>query len=185
MKAIRIWGLTFVITGLVWANTRTGNAQTPNAVYHSDAYAVSISMEKEIIPASQSPIVSLVIKNISDKRIDRNDCSSDPRVWVRGEHGEPPTRYRERFSTQRLLPGEPDLACTLNMTWSLAPGEVRTEHFLLKYLYDLHNPGKYSVYVEFPTEAGWLRANKVDFQVLAEGSVQDERDASAASESNR
>ena len=168
MKQIRASGFAFAIICLVMADPRIGDAQTPDAAYSSDTYAVSISMEKEAVLASQSPIVLLAIKNIGPKRIDRDDCSSDPRVWVQGEHGEPPTTYRERFSTWRLLPGEPELACTLNMTWSLAPGETLIKHILLKYLYDLRLPGKYSVYVEFPTGEGWLRTNTVNFHVTAE-----------------
>ena len=84
-----------------------------------------------------------------------------------GEHGEPPTTYRERFATMRLLPGEAPLDCTLNMTWSLAPGESLTKQILLKYLYDLHEPGKYSVFVEFPTGESWLRTNTVTFHLAA------------------
>jgi hypothetical protein len=141
-------------------------AQTPEAVFRSDTYAVSIAMDKETVGEAESQVVNLAIKNVSSKRIDRDDCSSDPRVWVAGEHGEPPTTYRERFATMRLLAGEAPLACTLNMAWSLAPGETLTKHILLKYLYDLKEPGKYSVFVEFPTGEGWLRTNTVTFQVV-------------------
>lgn len=167
MKLAPVSGFAFALVCFVLADPHNGRAQTSGAVSHSDTYAVSISMEKQTFTSDQDAIVTLAIKNISDKIISRDDCSSDPRVWIQGEHGEPPTTYRERFATQRLQPGEPELACTLNMSWSLAPGETLTRHILLKYLYDLHAPGKYSVYVEFPTGDAWLRTNTVTFQVIA------------------
>jgi hypothetical protein len=184
MRQIRISGYAFALVCLALADPRKGDTQTLGVVFHSDTYAVSISMEQETVPGSESPIVLLAIRNASSERISRDDCSSDPRVWVQGEHGEPPTTYRERFSTLRLLPGEPDLACTLNNTWSLAPGETLTKHVLLKYLYDLHEPGSYSVYIEFPTGEGWLRTNTVNFRVMAEGPSQAAHNGSPTSKSN-
>lgn len=158
---LRLIAVVGVFLGTTCLDSAGG--QTLGAIYHSDTYAVTISMDRD--PAYPSPSVLLVVKNISDKRIDSNDCSNDPRVWVQGEHGEPPTTYRERFGTLRLLPGEPDLACTVNMSYSLEPGESRTKHVLLKYLYDLHESGKYSVYVEIPAPEGWLRSNTAKFEV--------------------
>jgi hypothetical protein len=168
IKPVQRLNVLLTLVCLALADTRVHRAQTPGAVYRSDTYAVSISMEKETVAASQPPIVSLAIRNMSDKVISRDDCSSAPRAWVQGEHGEPPTTYRERFSTQRLQPGEPDLACTLNMSWSLAPGETRKVQVLLQYLYDLHEPGKYSVYLEYPAPEGWLRTNTATFRVVPE-----------------
>jgi hypothetical protein len=173
MKLIQILSLLTVSFFFIMAHPQDALAQTPDAINHSDTYAVSISMERETVSAPQLPIASFSIKNVSDKRIDRDDCSSDPRVWVQGEHGEPPTTYRERFSTLRLLPGEPELACTLNLSWSLAPGETMVKHVLLSYLYDLHQPGKYSVYLEFPAPEGWLRTNTVTFYVVPEDRSED------------
>lgn len=167
MKLVHVSGLVFALVCCVVAGSHCGRAQVPGAVDQAHTYAVSISMEKETFASDQDAIVNLAIKNISDKVISRDDCSSYPKVWVQGEHGEPPTTYRERDATMRLLPGEAPLACTLNMTWSLAPGETLTKHILLEYLYDLHQPGKYSVYVEFPTGDGLLRTNTVTFQVAA------------------
>jgi hypothetical protein len=164
-----------LIGSLIVAGARVGRAQTPNAVYHSNSYAVSISMEGETFTPkvkftpSEPPSVNLVIRNISDQQIALNDCAIMPRVWVQGEHGEPPTTYREREATMRLLPGEAPLSCTLNMTYSLAPGESMTKHVLLRYLYDLHETGKYSVYLEFPVPDGWLRTKAVDFFVEPAG----------------
>ncbi len=165
MKPFVISAMAIALVAL--ADSNGIRAQTPGAVSQSDTYAVSISMEKETATVPDAPIVVLAIKNISDKTISRDDCSSDPRTWVQGEHGEPPTTYRERFATMRLLPGEPPLDCTLNLSWSLAPGETLTKQILLKYLYDLHEPGKYSVFVEFPTGESWLRTNTVTFHVVA------------------
>lgn len=172
-KLIQIPSLLTALFFFLAADPLGALGQASDAVSHSDGYAVSISMERETVSASQSPTALFVIKNVSDKRIDRDDCSSDPRVWVHGEHGEPPTTYRERASTLRLLPGEPELACTLNMSWSLAPGESRTKRILLSYLFDLHQPGKYSVYLDFPVPEGWLRTNTVTFYVVPEDRSED------------
>ena len=172
MKLVQMPFLAAILVCVV-AASRISYGQTPNAIAHSDIYAVSISMDdSKSAYASMSPSVALVIKNISDKSISRDDCSSEARVWVQGEHGEPPTTYRGRFNTSRLLPGEPDLMCTLNMSWRLAPGESTTKHYLLKDLYDLHEPGKYSVYLEFPTTEGLVRTNTVRFEVLKENASQ-------------
>ena len=168
MRVTPVLVTTAAVLGLLVSDPYGCLAQSAEVVYRSSTYAVSITMEKEAVAGAESPIVNLAIKNISNNRIDRDDCSSDPRVWVLGEHGEPPTTQRERFATMRLLPGEAPLACTLNLTWSLAPGETLTKHIVLKYLYDLHEPGRYTVFVEFPTDEGWLRTNTVSFHVVAE-----------------
>jgi hypothetical protein len=188
MKQISFSAFAFAIICLLLTAPWTGDAQTPDAIYHSDIFAVTISMEMKAASASQSPIVRLAIRNISQEPISRDDCSSDPRVWVQGEHGEhgePPTTYRERFSTMRLLPGEPELPCTLNNTWSIAPGQTYVKHILLKYLYDLQEPGKYSVYVEFPVRGRWLRTNTVDFQLTPEESSREKRDAAPPANTDR
>jgi hypothetical protein len=168
MKRIQVPSLLTVSIFFLMASPHEALAQTSGFVSHSDTYAVSISMETEKVTTSQSPSVAFAIKNISSKPTGSTDCASDPRVWVQGANGEPPTTYRERASTLRLRPGEPELACTLNMSWSLAPGESRILHVLLDYLYDLHQPGKYSVYLEFPAPEGWLRTNTVTFYVVPE-----------------
>jgi hypothetical protein len=142
-------------------------AQKVIPAHESNYLLVTIAMEKERVHVGESPIVTMVIENVSDETINLNDCMDDPRVWVQGAHGEPPTTYRERFSTGRLLPGEPDLACTLNMTYSVAPGASITRHIILDSFYDLREPGKYTVYVEFPSREGLLRTDPIKFEILA------------------
>ena len=170
MKLLQVQPLAAILLFLVMASLNSASGQTPEAVYHSDTYTISISMDKGL--TYPPPSVLLVLKNISDKRINTDDCSTYPKVWVQGEHGEPPTTERERDATLRLQPGDHALACTLNMSWSLDPGESREKHILLNYLYDLHEPGKYSVYVEFPVPEGWLRSNTTQFQVSESGTGQ-------------
>jgi len=167
MKLLQVRRFAVILISLVTTLLSSASGQTPDAVSHSDTYAVSISMDKG--PTYPPPSVLLVLKNISDKRINTDDCSTYPRVWVQGEHGEPPTTERERDATLRLQPGDHALACTLNMSWSLDPGESREKHILLNYLYDLHEPGKYSVYVELPVPEGWLRSNTAQFEVSESG----------------
>jgi hypothetical protein len=171
MKAIQVSLSTLAC--LFLAYPQTNRAQAPDATHPSNWYSVSISMEKETVTPSQPPVVNLAIKNISDRIVYRDDCSSDPRVWVQGEHGEPPTTFRERFGTGRLLPGEAPLACTLNLTYAINPGETYTKHILLEYLYDLRQPGTYSVYVEYPTGEGFLRTNTATFHMVAEATVKE------------
>ena len=170
LKPIHVRSFMAMLISFAPVLFNSANGQTPDAVNHSDTYAVSISMDKGMTYPPQS--VSLVLKNISDKRINTDDCSTYPRVWVQGEHGEPPTTERERDATLRLQPGDHALACTLNMSWSLDPGELREKHILLNYLYDLHEPGKYSVYVELPVPEGWLRSNTTQFEVSESGQGQ-------------
>ena len=167
MKPIHVQFLIATLIAFATICLNSANGQTPDAVTHSGTYAISISMDKG--PAYPPPSVLLVIKNVSDKRINTDDCSTYPRVWVQGEHGEPPTTERERDATARLQPGDHGLSCTLNMSWSLDPGESKEKHILLNYLYDLHQPGKYSVYVEFPVPEGWLRSNTTQFEVSNSG----------------
>ena len=82
MRPFVISAMAIALVGL--ADSNGIRAQTPDAVFKSDTFAASISMEKETIAGVEGPIVALVIKNISDKTISRDDCSSDPRTWVHG-----------------------------------------------------------------------------------------------------
>ena len=90
-------------------------------------------------------------------------------VHVIGEKGEPPTTYYQRAATHRLLPGEAQLERTLYDGWFIAPGRTDTHHWILKDLYDLRAPGKYTLYfdVRDPKTGEMLRSNTVRFTVSA------------------
>ncbi len=141
----------------------------------SDTFAVRIAMEKETLPVGQSPRVQLMVWNLTDRFIAMpgDQClGPSTRVWIQGEHGEPPTTARERQDTGRPLPGDEQLECTLvanNPPLSPAsmPFDTATRTFLLEYLYDLRTPGKYTVYIDVPCAKGWIRSNTVTFQIVS------------------
>jgi len=170
MKLLLIRLFPVMLIAIATALPHSASGQTPNAISQSDRYYVAISMDKD--PAYDAPSVLLVIKNISDKRISTDDCRMDVRVWVQGEHGEPPTTERERDATSRLRPGDHPLMCDLNVSYSIDPGETLTKHIPLKFLYDLQEPGKYSVYLEFPVPEGWLRSNTTQFEITQSSASQ-------------
>ena len=90
-------------------------------------------------------------------------------VHVMGEKGEPPTTYRQRDATHRLLPGEAPLKRTLYNPWIISPRAGDTHHWLLDAFYDLSAPGKYTLYfdVRDPKTGEILRSNTVPFTVIA------------------
>jgi hypothetical protein len=136
----------------------------------SDTFRLTVAMEKQTLPIGQPPRVLLTTKNLTDHLIPApgDRCGSVVRIWVQGEHGEPPTTLRERDATGRLLPGEGTLQCTLVADIPpLGPGESTTRTFLLEAFYDLQAPGKYNVYLEVPSPDGWLRTDTVAFQIVA------------------
>lgn len=111
----------------------------------------------------------LTITNLSDEDLELCPFSRSCTVHVVGEKGEPPTTYRQRDATGRLLPGEPSLARTLYIAWIVAPGETDTHHWLLNAFYDLSGPGKYTLSFEVcdPKTNEFLRSNKVSFTVAS------------------
>lgn len=107
----------------------------------------------------------LTVRNLSDENLEL--CRYSCTVHVMGEKGEPPTTYRQRDATHRLLPGESPLEITLYAGWFIAPGNADTHHWILKDLYDLSTPGKYTLYFEVqdPKTREILRSNTVPFSV--------------------
>lgn len=139
--------------------------------HKSNIFRLIVAMEKQILPVGQPPRVVLTIKNLTDSliRVPGDGCRQGVRVWVQGEHGEPPTTARERQATERLLPGDARLECTVVAdSRPLDPGESTTRTFLLEFLYDLQVPGKYNMYLDVPSPEGWLRTDTVTFQIVAE-----------------
>ena len=159
----------------VLASFAVANAQSDVLPNRSDTFAIRISMDKETLQTGQPPRVRLMIWNLTDLWIAMpgDECKGQtPRVWIQGEHGEPPTTARERVDTGRPLPGDQRLDCTLNVGYPMlspaaTPADTATRTFLLEYLYDLRTPGKYSVYIEVPSPKGWVRSNTATFQVVA------------------
>ena len=151
------------------------SAQSNEIANQSDTFAIRIAMEKEMLQIGQPPRVRLTIWNLTDLwiKMPGDPCAGQAtRVWVQGEHGEPPTTSRERMDTGRPLPGDQPLFCTLNAGYPLlspasTPADTATETYLLEYLYDLRSPGKYTVYLDVPCPKGWVRSNTVTFQIVA------------------
>jgi hypothetical protein len=109
----------------------------------------------------------LTVTNLSDQDLELCPWSDSCTVHVMGEKGEPPTTYRQRDATHRLLPGEAPLERTLYVGWFIAPGKTDTHHWILDVLYDLGTPGEYTLYFEVqdPKTREMLRSNTVPFSV--------------------
>jgi hypothetical protein len=167
--------LVVAITVAALAGVAAAHAQSGELLNQSDTFAMRIAMEKETLQVGQPPRVRLTIWNLTDLWIAMpgDQCAGQtPRVRIQGEHGEPPTTARERVDTGRQLPGDQPLDCTLNAGYPMlspasTPADTATRTFLLEYLYDLREPGKYTVYIEVPCPEGWVRSNTVAFQIVA------------------
>jgi hypothetical protein len=109
----------------------------------------------------------LTVTNLSNENLELCPWSDSCTVHVMGEKGEPPTTYRQRDATHRLLPGESPLERTLYVGWLIAPGKADTHHWIVNKLYDLSSPGKYTLYFEVqdPKTHKMLRSNTVPFSV--------------------
>jgi len=141
------------------------NAQKVIPAHESNYLLVTITMEKRQVHVGESPKVILTIQNVSDHAVTVNGCATD-RFYVQGEKGEPTTTFIERDHTNRLLPGESPLGCTLVASVTLNPGGTFKGSALLSYFYDLSAPGKYTVYAEVASPEGWLRTDPIGFEVL-------------------
>ena len=145
-------------------------AQKVIPAHESNYLLVTITMEKRQVHVGESPKVILMIQNVSDRAVTVNGCAAE-RFYVQGEKGEPPTTFIERDYTDRLLPGESPLGCTLVASVTLNPGGIFKGSALLSYFYDLGAPGKFTVFAEVASPEGWLRTDPIGFEVLAANSA--------------
>ena len=131
--------------------------------------AIKASIGTYRLDAGDTLTGELTITNLSDQVLELCPWSDSCTVHVIGEKGEPPTTYRQRDATHRLLPGEAPLGRTLYAGWFIAPGKTDTHHWILKDLYDLSAPGKYTLYfdVRDPKTEEMLRSNTAPFTVAA------------------
>ncbi len=167
MKKVRAQ-ISFAAIAMVFAlRCLRFDGQEIIAAHKSNTFYLTIAMEKQTLPVGQFPRVVLTIKNLTHHIIELDGCRPGATVWVQGEHGEPPTTLEERDDTGRLLPGETSLPCTATLIFPLWPGKSTTRTFLLEDFYDLQLPGKYTVYIEFPSPEGRLRTDTVKFQIVA------------------
>jgi hypothetical protein len=176
MKAVRVLTWLAVIAAVFAPGFLRLDGQEAIPAHKSNTFRLTIAMEKERVPVGESPKALLTVKNLTDHVIQLWSCAAPPTlVWIQGEHGEPPTTAWGRGAMGRLLPGEPELMCTLNLPFPLAPGDTTTHGFILDAFYDLHEPGKYKVYLDFPSEEGLLRTDTVTFEVIAADPAKDKK----------
>lgn len=165
--------IALCVTAIPAIATMPVSSQDQSAVpaHKSNSIYVTTAMKSDHVPAGTSPYLVVTIKNLTDHAISPPSyCNGNVNVYVQREKGEPPTTYYQRAVTRRLLPGEADLPCTLNVDVPLRPGESLTLTWQLSELYDLSAPGKYSVYMELRDSDGLLlRTNAVQFEVESPG----------------
>lgn len=172
MKAARTLIWLAVIAGLLAPACLSGQDVIP--AHLSNTYRLRLAMRSQRVRAGEAPVAMLTMKNLTDHTIDVGGCKTE-RVWVQGEHGEPPTTYRGRNANGRLLPGESPLQCTAVASTPLQPDTSITFHFDLLEYYDLHEPGRYTGYLDMPSEEGWLRTDPVAFEITAEDPAKDRK----------
>ena len=166
----RLRNHVLALMGLVVVAVPLGSAQSgvsPSAVQPS--IAIKVSMGTYRLDRGDTLTGELTVTNLSDENLELCPWSDSCIVHVMGEKGEPPTTYRQRDATHRLLPGEAPLERTLYAGWFIAPGKADTHHWILNALYDLSTPGKYKLYFEVqdPKTREMLRSNTVPFSVAA------------------
>jgi hypothetical protein len=165
--------LRLVIIAVIAPSYTLLNSQDLSADAKSALIAVSIKMKQGDVPSGQKPLLILTTKNISKQNLFPS-LSSDWRLHVEGEKGEPPRTYYHR--QVRHEPGLPALddggpaRYPLNIEGEkpyegIPPGESDVMQFDLTVYYDLI-PGQYTVYLEVQDKAGvWLRTNTVHFEI--------------------
>lgn len=160
-----------VIT-LAVATVSLGSAQSgiPQAV-SQPSIAIKASMGTYRLSTGDTLTGELTVTNLSNENLELCPWPDRCTVHVMGEKGEPPTTYRQRDSTHRLLPGEAPLERTVYSPWIVAPGKADTHHWILDAFYDLSTPGKYTLYFEVqdPKTREVLRSNTVPFSVATPG----------------
>ena len=173
MRAFQILALQSVTIAMIAASCALLNGQDSSPSAKSDLIAVSIKMKQDSVQAAQHPLVLLTSKNICKHNLFPS-LSSDTRVHLEVENGEPPLTYRHR--QLRGEAGLPTLAgggpgrIPLNVPGEkpyegIPPGGSDVEIVDLGELYKLI-PGKYTVYLEVQDLSGvWLRTNTVHFEI--------------------
>jgi hypothetical protein len=176
MKAVRSLIWLAAIAAMFAPGCLRLDGQEAIPAHKSNTLYLTIAMEKERVRAGESPKALLTLMNLTDHVIQIGDCANPPTlVWVQGERGDPPTTAWGRGAMGRLLPGEPELPCTLNVPFPLSPGATTTRGFILGAFYDLHEPGRYKVYLDVPSAEGLLRTDTVAFEVTAGDPAKDKK----------
>jgi len=162
MSTTRLAFIAIIVTSSISIAAQTAaSAPKPNSI------AISLKMKEQQVPVGQSPWAILSVKNLTDESMEIHNYTY--RVYVEGDKGEPPTTLVQRQMTGRFKPGDVPLRMDENALWSIAPGRSDEHSFQLTYLYDLSEPGEYSVYAEVmdPYSHKLLRTNTVQFKVQA------------------
>jgi len=139
-------------------------AQT-TAANPSPAITVSISLQKDKVPLGESPWVLFAVKNLTDHEIVIEDSMC--RLHVEGEKGERPRTPASKVITNRFQSRVATLRPVVYVPWIIAPGETSIHKYKLAYLFDLSDPGQYTIYIEVmdPSSHKWLRTNTANFEM--------------------
>jgi hypothetical protein len=175
---------TFLMTTLIVMASKnicvagqTIRGAVPSATSKSATLELSIALPIEHIPLGQKPWVHLTVKNLGREEI----AYPRDRVYVEGPKGEPPTTLVQRSITGRFNPGDkpiPPTGFRPPIAPAGLPGDTFTIKYDLSYLYELKEPGKYTVYIEVfdslsekpnakTATDNWLRSPTATFEMQA------------------
>jgi hypothetical protein len=157
--------LALFATGIICDHLK---AQSAKEAQHAVGIVLSIAVPKNKLPAGQSPVIIFGVENVSPSDFVIHDYMY--RLHVDGEHGEPPTTYRQRLITHKLRAGEAEMGSDEWVEWRIFPGMSDDRRLQVSGYYDVSAPGKYSAYVEVedPTSGKWLRTRTVKFEIVTE-----------------
>jgi hypothetical protein len=154
---------------------QTGEASQAAQIFTSD-WATTIRMDKDVVKAGSEIRVWIDFKNISNHAILVSEETKNPRVveqrfraYVRTENGAlaPETKWGRKVRTGKDDPGEFTIEVGSIYQRYIQPGQTRTDAVRLSGMYDLGQPGKYTVQLEIPDEKGSIvfKTNTLTFTV--------------------
>jgi hypothetical protein len=138
--------------------------QTPAPAQTSQAdFTLAISVKRPEYNAGAEVWVEIVKRNTSDHpvrvvRVTKQIADADRfyRTYVRDEKGNlaPETKHGRWIRTGRDDPGETTVYVWSGMPGTILPGASFRDEILLNRLYDISQPGKYTVQIEGLDESG-------------------------------
>jgi hypothetical protein len=170
-----LFAVSTVVSAIGAESAQTDKTGESTQIASSD-WRMTIRMDKDVVKAGSEVKVLIEAKNISDHAILVTEELKNPRridlrykTYVRAADGSlaPETKWGRRVRTGREEPGESTIEVGSSYERYIQPGQIRPETLVLNALYDLSEPGKYSVQIEIPDEQGHviLRSNIVTFMV--------------------
>jgi hypothetical protein len=135
------------------------DAQTTTANSPAPAIAVSLTLQKDKVSLGQSPYAFLTIKNLTTEQI----TIVDPFVYVEGPKGKLFLRPQAQVITKGPRPRMPRLRTVVYVPQTIPPEETITLKYQLAWLFDFHDPGQYTIYMDVidPSTRKSLRTNSL------------------------